>query len=226
MFSGIYGILFATKPMKSITENKRVASPAPRPQSLAWDGRTLWMGSISTNRIYQIDTNNWRVVYETDAPGTPWGMTLAGSALCLISGEDPEDNRYLRRFEKSTGFDPDYRVTCPDFTGSQLGYHDGKIHLSQWYNKVVLQLDESGHPTKTYNSLRGICGQLILDGYIYLANTDDEETNEYFLSRIGITTGTFEDVAKIPFPARALAHDGTQFYTNHRAASEIVAFSI
>lgn len=31
--------------MENISELQRLASPAPKPQSLAWDGATLWMGS-------------------------------------------------------------------------------------------------------------------------------------------------------------------------------------
>ncbi|MEA2690302.1 MAG: hypothetical protein QOD51_2909, partial [Candidatus Eremiobacteraeota bacterium] len=38
-------------------------------------------------------------------------------------------------------------------------------------------------------------------------------------------TPVCEDVAIIPFPARALAFDGERFWTNHREADQIVAFA-
>lgn len=212
--------------MKTITESKRHPSPAPLPQSLAWDGKNLWIGSIADKRIYKINTLDWTVDWETEAPGSPWGMTFTSTDLRVLCGETSEDDRYLRRLIPDVGFDLDYRIACPDNTGSQLGFHKGTLLLSQWYNQVVLALDENGKATRNYKSTRGICGQVVLDGYIYLANTADEETNDYYLSRISLDSGTFEDIAEIPFPARALAYDGTQFYTNHRAANETVAFTI
>jgi len=55
--------------------------------------------------------------------------------------------------------------------------------------------------------------------------TDDEESDDYFLGKIGGDgTGAFTDLARIPFAARALAFDGSRFWTNHREANEIVAF--
>jgi hypothetical protein len=59
--------------------------------------------------------------------------------------------------------------------------------------------------------------------------TDDEESNEYFLTRIDARNGAapkVEDVARVNFQARALAYDGTRFWTNHREQHEIVAFSV
>ena len=41
--------------MKDIQGLQRLASPAPKPQSLVFDGATLWMGSIETKRIYAIN---------------------------------------------------------------------------------------------------------------------------------------------------------------------------
>jgi hypothetical protein len=42
--------------MENIRERRRLASPAPKPQSLAWDGATLWMGSRETRRDYALDS--------------------------------------------------------------------------------------------------------------------------------------------------------------------------
>ena len=59
--------------MKLIHEMQRLASPAPKPQSLAWDGVTLWMGSRETKRIYGIDPTTWAVGAEFTAPGRRMG---------------------------------------------------------------------------------------------------------------------------------------------------------
>jgi hypothetical protein len=62
----------------------------------------------------------------------------------------------------------------------------------------------------------------------YVLGTDDEESDQYFLTRIDARNGSpkVEDLAHVPFHARALAFDGQRFWTNHREANEIVAFTI
>ncbi|EDY81691.1 hypothetical protein VDG1235_1309 [Verrucomicrobiia bacterium DG1235] len=212
--------------MKTITELARLSAPADMPQSLAWDGETLWMGSLATKRIYQLDTKKWTVLTETEAPGHPFGMVSIGEELRVLCGETSEDNRYIRRLIPGHGFDTIFKLQCPDDTGSQLGYDGATLNVSQWYNQKVLAITEDGEVLKSYDCPRGICGQVIVDGQIYLANTADEDTNDYYLGRIDPTTGQYEDLAKIPFPARALAHDGTHFWTNHRAAGETIRFSL
>ena len=212
--------------MKPIKELQRLASPAPKPQSLAWDGATLWMGSKATRRIYGIDPVTWSVGWETAAPGTPFGMTAVGNELRVLCGETAEDNRIIRRCVPGKGFDEAFALPCPDDTGSQLGFSGGKLHVSQWYAKKVLTLAADGSVERTIHVPHGICGQVWIDGIIYLVTTDAEETTEYWLTRIDPRPATpvIEDVARIPFQARALAWDGTKFWTNHREQNQIVAF--
>jgi hypothetical protein len=45
------------------------------------------------------------------------------------------------------------------------------------------------------------------------------------LKAAGSGEPTWVDVARIPFQARALAWDGTKFWTNHREQNQIVAFA-
>jgi hypothetical protein len=72
----------------------------------------------------------------------------------------------------------------------------------------------------------GICGQVWIDGILHLATTDDEETTDYWLTRIDPKTpDRSEDIAHIPFAARALTFDGTRFWTNHREQNQIVSFA-
>ena len=216
--------------MNSIQELQRLASPAPKPQSLAWDGATLWMGSRETRRIYGINPATWTVGWETAAPGTPWGMTAVGRELRVLCGETAEDNRIIRRCVPGTGFDPAWATPCPDDSGSQLGYDGQRLHVSQWYPKKVLTLGADGKVERAIAVPHGICGQVFVDGFIYLVTTDAEETDDYWLTRVDLKqTGAagpmIEDVARIPFQARALAWDGARFWTNHRERNQIVAFA-
>jgi hypothetical protein len=57
--------------------------------------------------------------------------------------------------------------------------------------------------------------------------TEDESTNDYWVTRV-TKNGSYaiDDVAHVSFPARALAFDGKQFWTNHREADQIVSFSL
>lgn len=205
----------------------RRPSPAPRPQALAFDGETLWMGSIETQRLYAIDPLQWRVREEAASPGKPWGMTAVGDELRVICGETQDDHRTIRRFVPGHGFKSDGAIACPDDTGSQLGYDGDRLYVSQWYNRRIVSLDDAGHVGSVIEVPHGICGQVVVFGCFYLVTTDDEESDEYFLTRVDARDGTVktEDVARIGFPARALAHDGHRFWTNHREQHDIVAFT-
>jgi len=212
--------------MKDIVELKRLKSPAPKPQSLAWDGTSLWMGSLETKRIYEIDVSRWEVVREAAAPGTPWGMTAIGDEFRVICGET-NDERIIRRFVPGTGFDGSFRIPCPDGSGSQLGYDGSRLHLSQWYPRKVLTLGADGSVERVINVPHGICGQVFVGGLIFLVTTDDEKSDNYWLTRVdpaGAAPG-IEDLARIPFAARALAFDGERFWTNHREQDQIVSFA-
>ncbi len=213
--------------MNDITELSRLASPAPRPQALAWDGSTLWMGSLITQRLYAIDPATWTVKWDTAAPGKPWGMTFAGAELRVVSGETEEDHRIIRRCVPWHGFDPVFGLPCPDDSGSQLGWDGARLHLSQWYPKKVLTLGAEGEVERVIKVPHGICGQVFVGGLIYLITTDAEETDNYWLTRVDprLSAPKIEDLVRIPFPARALAFDGTKFWTNHRAKDQIVSFA-
>jgi hypothetical protein len=212
--------------MNTIEEIQRLASPVPKPQSLAWDGKTLWMGSRQTCHNYAIDPASWSVLSETPAPGTPWGMTVVKGELRVLCGEPPDDNRIVRRWVPGTGFDPAFRLPCPDDTGSQLGFDGQRLHVSQWYRQRVLALGSNGEVERIIPVSHQICGQVIVGHWLYLITTDDEETTDYWLSRLDLREAQpdTEDVARVPFAARALTHDGTHFWTNHRERNQIVCF--
>lgn len=213
--------------MKDIHELQRLASPAPKPQSLAWDGSTLWMGSRETKCIYAINPATWTVGWETAAPGVPWGMTVVGAELRVLCGETADDHRIVRRCVPKQGFDATFSLPCPDDTGSQLGYDGQRLHVSQWYPKKVVALDADGKAVRVINIPHGVCGQVFVGGLIYLVTTDAEETTEYWLTRVDPRPASpkIDDLARIPFAARALAFDGKNFWTNHREQNQIVCFA-
>ena len=213
--------------MKDIQELQRRPSPAPKPQSLAWDGKTLWMGSIETHRLYALNPANWTVGWETATPGKPWGMASVGTELRVICGETAEDNRVIRRCVPGQGFDPNFRLPCPDLTGAQLGWDGQRLTVSQWYPKKLLTLGADGKVERVIQVPHGICGQVVVDGCFYLVTTDAEETADYWLTRVDPrpTTPRIDDLARIPFQARALAFDGKNFWTSHRAQNQIVSFA-
>lgn len=213
--------------MNIIQELQRLTSPAPKPQSLAWDGTVLWMGSRETKQIYAIDSAAWIVRWQIAAPGTPYGMTAFSGELRVLCGETADDTRIIRRCVPYRGFDDAFAIPCPDDTGSQLGYDGRRLHVSQWYSKKVLTLGDTGQVERTILVPHGICGQVFVDGFIYLVTTDAEETTDYWLTRVDPRSPTpaIEDLVRIPFAARALAFDGTRFWTNHREQNEIVSFA-
>ena len=211
--------------MQNVSESLRLPSPAPRPQALAFDGEKLWMGSIETDRLYAINPLQWTVIEEDNVPGKPWGMTVLGDELRVVCGVGEEDDRVIKRFVPGHGFKTQEVIACPEATGSQLSYDGTLLYLSQWYNRRILGLDERGSVVRTIDVPHQICGQVFADGGFYLVTTDDEDSGEYFLTRVSANgEARSEDLARIPFAARALAFDGTRFWTNHREANQIVAF--
>ena len=214
--------------VKDIRELKRLASPVPKPQSLAWDGAKLWMGSLATRRIYALDPATLAIRWECVAPGTPYGLTVVdGGELRVLCSETADDHRIIRSCIPRMGFDDTFGLPCPDDTGSQLGYDGQWLHVSQWYSKKVVRLGRDGGVERVISAPRGICGQVFVDGDLFLITTDAEETNDYFLTRIDVRADTprIEDVARVPFQARALAFDGTHFWSNHREQNQIVCFA-
>lgn len=213
--------------MKDIQELQRLASPAPKPQSLAWDGSTLWMGSRETKVIHAINPATWTVGWKATAPGTPYGMTVVNGELRVLCSETAEDHRIIRRCVPGQGFDQTFGISCPDDTGSQLSYDGRSLVVSQWYPKKLIALGDDGRAGRIISVPHGICGQVFVDGCFYLVTTDAEETTDYWLTRVDPRPAQpkIEDLARISFQARALAFDGKNFWTNHREQNQIVSFA-
>jgi hypothetical protein len=214
--------------MHPIRELHRLASPAPKPQCLTWDGQHLWMGSMETHFVHQLAPGTLESCRQVKAPGLPFGMVWTGSDFLVLCGETDEDLRIIRRLDPEHGFDPHFALPCPDDTGSQMSWAGGGIFtISQWYRRKVLFMDVSGTVHRSLTAPHGICGHTIAGDDLWVVGTDAEEGTEYFLSRARLSAPepVFEDVASVPFQARGLTWDGSCLWTNHRAAHRIVAFT-
>ena len=215
-------------PQRTIEEVRRLASPVPTPQALAWHKGTLWIGSRDERRLVGVDPREWTVVEEADAPGIPWSAVARGDGLTLVLGEGAEDDRYLRRFGPREGFDPGYRVPVPEMTGSYLSSDQaGNLFLSQWYNHRVLQLAEDGTAVRTIDVEEEICGHTFVGDHLYILRGTEQNGESWRLARLDPREDrpTIEDVAQIPFACRSLGYDGVHFWTNHRARHETVCFA-
>jgi hypothetical protein len=210
-----------------INERRRLASPAITPQALAWHSNALWMGSRDLRRIYAIDVKTWTVVQETDAPGIPWAAVSMGEVLRFTIGETPDDDRYLRSYVPASGFNGD-RIACPEFTGSYLSFDGDHLYLSQWYKHRILILDGTGNILRIINIGAEICGHAFLDGLIYVLRGEETPNEDWRIARLDPRQETpkVQDLARVPFACRSLTFDGANFWTNYRAANEIVSFAL
>jgi hypothetical protein len=216
--------------MDNITELLRLDAPAPRPQALAFDGETLWMSSITSQRMYALDWRQWTVRDEFATPHVIWGATVVGDELRVVFGRGPADadDRVIARYIPGHGIKADGEIACPDGSGSHLSYDGDRLYLSQWYKQRIVSLGEHGEIGSTIDLPRQICGHTVVGGRFYCVTTSDEASNDYFLTRVDARNGgtpEIVDLARIPFQARALAFDGEHFWTNHREMHETVAFT-
>ena len=141
-------------------------------------------------------------------------------------GEGEEDDRYIWRFEPQRGFSPNERLACPELTGSYLSYDGTHLYLSQWYKKRILQLDATGKIMRAIDIGAEICGHTFADGALYVLRGVEKPDEDWRIARLDPREESprIEDLARIPFAARSLTFDGTRFWSNHRAANEIVSF--
>jgi hypothetical protein len=213
--------------MDEVVELLRVDAPTLRPQAIAFDGTSLWLGSVETERLYAVAPNTWTVTDEIPVPGKPWGMTIAGDELRVLLGETDEDHRTIYQVVPGHGLRKSTGIPCPDDTGSHLSYDGDRLFVSQWYNKRIIAIDENGTPGTIINVPHEICGQTIVNGCFYCITTDDETSGKYFLTRVDARgeKPVSTDLLSISFNARGLAYDGERFWTNDREVHQTVAFA-
>jgi hypothetical protein len=214
--------------LPTVVEQGRFPSPAPTPQALAWDGNKLWMGSRDLRRIYAIDPKEWKVLEEKEPPGIPWAAVATNGALWFTIGEGPNDDRYIRRFTSGTGFSEEGKITCPEFTGSYLSYDGESLYLSQWYEHRILKLEANGDITRVIDIGAEVSGHAFVDGMIYVLRGTEQDGESWTIARLDPREEkpVVKDVAIMPFACRSLTFDGEHFWSNHRAANEIVSFAL
>ncbi len=214
--------------LPAIAELRRLPSPVSTPQALAWAQDGLWVSSRDERRLVCLDPRTFTVREEASTPGIAWAAASAGEWLYLTLGEGAEDDRYTRRFAPGSGFDGSYRIAQPDFTGSYLSHDGHSLYLSQWYKHRVLQLDAAGGIVREIPIGAEICGHTLVDGLLYVLRGTEQDGESWQLARLDPRAEhpDVEDLARVPFACRSLAFDGTNFWTNHRAANETVSFSL
>ncbi|HUA08107.1 MAG TPA: hypothetical protein VMA98_02465 [Candidatus Acidoferrales bacterium] len=211
--------------LKPILELDRLVSASPEPHAVAVRGDGVWISSRATRRIDVMERDGWRKTGEIEPPGMPWGMSFGGGAIVMTCGEGSDDDRFIRRYIPGDGFD-DFVIACPDDAGSHLALYGGRVLLGQWYNKRLLLLADDGAIAHVWNAPHEVCGVAVIDDMAAVLGTDDENTTEYFISRIDLRSGIATDIATVPFRARGLAWDGSKFWTNHREADRTVTFTL
>ena len=214
--------------LSTIIERGRFPSPAAAPQALAWNGDRLWMGSRDLRRIYVIDPKEWKVLEEKEPPGIPWAAVATNGTLCFTIGEGPNDDRYIRRLVPNAGFSETDRIACPEFTGSYLSYDGEHLYLSQWYKHRILKLDANGNIIRVIDVGAEVSGHSVVNGMIYVLRGTEQNGESWTIARFDPREKKPEvkDIAVVPFACRSLTFDGANFWSNHRAANQIVSFTL
>jgi hypothetical protein len=220
-----------TSPSESTAPNElaRIASPAPRPQSLAFDGTNLWVGSWETGIVYGIDAERGRVFEEVAAPGKPVGSTVMGDELRFVVSENGDaDNRVIRRFVPGSGFASSIAIPCPEDTGSFLAFDGTRLWLSQRYDKRVLVLDEDYESERAVPIGEEILGIAWAGTRLYLSLWLGRERGGNRLAYVDAAFAHPEVVyvGQLPFVGVSLAFAGDRLWTNDFKRDEIVALAL
>ena len=117
------------------------------------------------------------------------------------------------------------KIACPEFTGSYLSYDGENIYLSQWYKHRILRLDASGNIIRAIDIGAEVSGHAFIDGMIYVLRGTEQNGESWTIARLDPREEKPEvkDIAVVPFACRSLTFDGANFWSNHRAANEIVS---
>jgi hypothetical protein len=212
--------------MIQITELTRRPAPAVTPQALACDGNNLWVSSRDGRTFYKTEAATLKVLEEIDPPGVIWAAVFTSDGARLTIGEGPDDDRYIYRYTPADGF---VRLfACPDFTGSYLSFDGSALWLSQWYKGQIHQLDAGGKISRTLEVGAEICGHTFVNGLLYVLRGTEQNGESWTIARLDPAdeTPVVTDQAAVPFACRSLAFDGENFWTNHRAAGEVVSFKL
>lgn len=213
--------------MQNVIERARHASPAGRPQPLAFFGTTLWMGSWDTDRLYAIDPKTWTVTDEVAAPGKPYGIAVMGAEMRVVIALGEDEDRYLFRFVPGKGFDESSKTACPDFTGSHLASDGTTLYMAQMGLRRIVSLNDAGAIVREVALPTRIAGMGFgPDGFYIISGDEEWENLKLATFDVASSDPKLSPIASIPFDgARALAYDGSAWWTSDREVSEIVSFT-
>lgn len=217
--------------MNEISEVERHPSPVLTPQALAWDGEQFWLSSRDLGTLHKLDRKTLKIVAEVDPPGVIWAGVRTDDGWRFTIGKGLNDDRYVYRYSETEGFTKLF--ACPEFTGSYLSFDGAHLYLSLWYKGEIHQVDDSGTIHRTIDIGAEICGHIFAKGMLYVLrgrenNDVPGKGEEWRIARVELRESTprIEDLASVPFASRSLAFDGRKFWSNHRAANQIVSFTI
>ncbi|MFN2474939.1 MAG: hypothetical protein ABR526_01170 [Chthoniobacterales bacterium] len=217
--------------MKQVSNVERRTALAETPQALAWDGTRLWLSSRDLGTLYQVDVEQWKTAAEIDPPGHVWAGALTTDGWRFTIGKGLNDDRYIYRYRAGEGFTKLF--ACPEMAGSYLSFDGEHLYLSRWYKGQIHQLNDAGETLRLIDIGAEICGQTFANGTLYVLRGRENadvpgKAEEWRIARVDVREEipTVDDLATIPFAARSLAFDGRKFWSNHRAANEIVSFTL
>jgi hypothetical protein len=179
--------------------------------------------------LYRVNPDRFQVLEEIDPPGVIWAGVMTNDGWRFTIGKGLNDDRYVYRYTAADGFRKLF--ACPDLTGSYLSFDGEHLYLSLWYKGQIHRIDDAGKISCTIDVGAEICGHTFVDGALYVLRGQENKdapgkTEEWRIARLDPSESTpnVEDLAIVPFAARSLAFDGANFWSNHRAANETVAF--
>lgn len=212
--------------MIEITERTRRPAPVVTPQALAWDGEHLWLSSRDLGTYHKVDAGKLQILDEVDPPGAVWAAVLTNDAWRLTIGKGLNDDRYVYRYTPENGFARLF--ACPEFAGSYLSFDGSSLYFSQWYKGEIHRVDDAGNITRTIRVEAEVSGHTFVDGLLYVLRGTEQNGEHWTIARLDPReeTPVVSDVAAVPFACRSLAFDGEKFWANHRAAGEIVSFTV
>ncbi len=207
-------------------EVKKRPSPFVTPQALACTGNDLWVSSRDLGLLYRLDAADLSIREEVKPRGVVWAAAFGRAGLYCTIGEGKDDDRYVYTYTEGEGFTK--RFACPDLTGSYLSFDGDDLYLSQWYKHRIVRLSDEGQIIDEIKIGAEISGHVIVDHALYLLRGTEQEGERWTIARRSLREegAVVKDLATMPFAPRSLAFDGERFWSNHRAANEIVSFLI
>jgi len=212
--------------MNAVETLAKHAAPGGRPQPLAFHDGMLWVGCWDEARLYALDPASWTVREDVALPGKPYGIAPFEGALRIVIPLG-DDDRYLYRFVPGRPLDEANRVACPQLTGSHLAANGSSLYLVQQSNRRIVQIDAKGESAREI-PLATRCGGLgFANGRAYVLAADaDFDVVEFASLDLDAQAPTPTTLAPMDVEARALAYDGTAWWTSHRETNEIVRFRV